>query len=1140
VNVSVKDTTAYFSSTTVTINAGLTSGTALLNGHNAGTTLVYATDGSATGFNGDTAVLAVQATVRLTTTSYSVNATDQFNTQVLLSDPSPAGGTFVSFSYGTVGKANVSPDPSFIPAGQLSANIVVTGVAAGSTTITPSATGVNGTLSTVTVNSANLTQAYTTYRLGAGQYETSPSVYTTGNVTNPLAVTMNSTDTSKVWTTPSVVTIPANNNRVYYQLNGKAPTTGGPINVTPSAAGWTATNTMAVTVTTPKVGISGGGNYNTTSGSLGVWVYAEDSVSIPHYRQSALVVSLASTDTTVIKVSSPTVTIPAGQSYYYSALASPGGAVGSARIIATASGHSPDTSSVYTVIGPVITISTYSPQLGVGQYDQNYYVQVPSPVQSVPLVVTIHNSDSTIVGMPSTVTIPVGYQNVSFQARGKALGQITWGATAASYTASGTDTVRVSPPRVTLYVYSPTQNNFGPPQGFYAYSADSSRTSHYRTAPLIITYSSTNSSVFTVTGSDTIQSNQNYTSHGLVTPTGVGSAQLIVSALGHLPDTVSITVQTPKLNFNFNTATLGRRQYEPNYYVSTPNTRTSNLTITVTHARPLVDSLTSNSLVIPNGTNSLGFTIAGQTIGADTLIASAPGYLPATAWVVVTTPKLSIYYYSNLPTSATTTTPPSTLQVFAADSTGNNHYALDSIIVKATSSNVAVAQPTASGFKILAGTQYSQPQVAYTGPGTATITYSDSLGTGYLPVTTNAVTVTGPSLTMGNYNPMLGMRQNGGSSSAYVQIPNAIGSPLTVNLVSTDPTVATVPATVVIPTGQTTVWFQVNAQDVGGTIQVQATATGYGGANFSQQVTQPKFFISTYASVNTTSPRQTITIQAQDANGSWHYTNENVQVTLSSSLTAVGTTDSTVVTILAGQYYTNAAKFIPGAVGTTTLSATDARVAAYKYGAATQNVAVNTPSLTNGWTNTALGIGQYFDATANTPDSQTANLTVNLSHFSGASTSPSLATVLNGTYYTGAIRIVGASVGIDTITATAIGHNATKGQVTVNLGHTDPISSWPSSLNLTGTDSVFVTLYARDASSGNTHPVLAATTINISGNSKVVFYTTPGTPITSVTIPANQSYVQFWVKGISTGTDNAILFTNANYATQSLSLTVNP
>jgi hypothetical protein len=306
------------------------------------------------------------------------------------------------------------------------------------------------------------------------------------------------------------------------------------------------------------------------------------------------------------------------------------------------------------------------------------------------------------------------------------------------------------------------------------------------------------------------------------------------------------------------------------------------------------------------------------------------------------------------------------------------------------------------------------------------------------------------------------------------------------------------------------------------------------------QVTQPKFLIATASTVNTTSPRQTITVYAADANGTSHYTNENVVVTLASSSTTVGTTDSSVVTIIAGTYYTQAAKFIPGSVGTTQLTASDARLNSYKYSSGTQNVAVTLPALSNNWNGATLGIGQYQAVNAYTPDYVASNLTVNLAHSAAASSSPASTTVLSGNNASPGIILVGVSAGIDTLSASATGYSSTAGQVTVTQGHSDPIVNFPSSLSLAGTDSVYVTLYSRATSSGTQHPVVSSTTFNISGNSHVMFYTTPGSPITSVTIPAGNSYVQFWVKGTSTGTDSAITFTSANYATQSLSLTVSP
>ena len=93
-----------------------------------------------------------------------------------------------------------------------------------------------------------------------------------------------------------------------------------------------------------------------------------------------------------------------------------------------------------------------------------------------------------------------------------------------------------------------------------------------------------------------------------------------------------------------------------------------------------------------------------------------------------------------------------------------------------------------------------------------------------------------------------------------------------------------------------------------------STLTGPGGATIQSQVTAPIFQIASSSNIFTTSSPQLITVYAEDANGYPHLTNENVVVTLASSSGVVGTTDSTVVTIVAGTYYTQAARFIPGAV----------------------------------------------------------------------------------------------------------------------------------------------------------------------------------------------------------------------------------
>jgi hypothetical protein len=325
-----------------------------LNGRNAGTTLIYATDGGGTGYAPDTAVVQVQANIHFNTSSWSLNAGDQVSAQVQLSDPSPAGGTYVTYTYGTAGKAQVSPDPAFIPAGQLSANVIITALGStnGNTTITPVATGVNGAASTLYVSAPVLTiSAGATARLGVGQFENGWYVYTpqTSNLSIPLTFT--STNTSVATVSPATGAIPAASYYQYFQVNGVSQ---GTAMIIVSAAGWTP-DTLLMTISTPHVGICCGPTLNTTSPQQTLTIYAEDSTTTSHYRTSALATTITSSDTTVIRIVDKTPTIAAGQYYANGIRYQPGGAGGTAYVKVTAGGHTAD-SMLVTVVGPKLQL----------------------------------------------------------------------------------------------------------------------------------------------------------------------------------------------------------------------------------------------------------------------------------------------------------------------------------------------------------------------------------------------------------------------------------------------------------------------------------------------------------------------------------------------------------------------------------------------------------------------------------------------------------------------------------------------------------------------------------------------------------------------------------------------------------------
>ncbi|MDB4914921.1 MAG: hypothetical protein JWM95_2565, partial [Gemmatimonadetes bacterium] len=322
--------------------------------------------------------------------------------------------------------------------------------------------------------------------------------------------------------------------------------------------------------------------------------------------------------------------------------------------------------------------------------------------------------------------------------------------------------------------------------------------------------------------------------------------------------------------------------------------------------------------------------------------------------------------------------------------------------------------------------------------------------------------------------------------------------------------------------------------DTIGTVQIQATATGYTATSVNMQVTQPKFTLNVNPTLYTTSAPGYITVYATDANGNVHPVNADLTVTLLSSAPSVAGIDSTSVTIVANNYYSTAARWVPGTVGTAQLSASDDRAIRYPYGLATANVAVQVPPASLGIFNESLGLGQYIDTYVSIPNTPASAVTVPLGHAATpTTTTPASVVIPNTTSYV-YFRLSGTTTGLDTITASPPNHVPAVGTVNVAPGIISPLNGWPSALAVG--DSALITLYTRSPNGGAIRPVLAATTFALGSNANIVFVS-GGSTITSAVVPADAYYVQFYVKGVTAGSGNTTI-TNANYVTYTNSLSV--
>jgi hypothetical protein len=362
---------------------------------------------------------------------------------------------------------------------------------------------------------------------------------------------------------------------------------------------------------------------------------------------------------------------------------------------------------------------------------------------------------------------------------------------------------------------------------------------------------------------------------------------------------------------------------------------------------------------------------------------------------------------------------------------------------------------------------------------------------------------------------------------------------------STDTRVATVQDSVIIPVGSNYAYFRMTAQDTVGTIQIQATATGYAPVNTTLRVTEPKFVVSTAGTVTTTTPPQRLTIYATDDAGTAHPVVENVTITLSSSAPGVANTDSTTVTMRQGEYYTHAAHVRYFSPGQATITASDSRTASYRYNPGSVTVTVNTPPVHLGFSTMTLGVGQtetnglsYVSVDNTAQDT----ITVTLTHVGSAETStPTTVKILPGTNYA-YFRTVANAIGRDTVIASAPGHRPDTGFVDVGTG-TLTISNWSSSVANNSTRSL--TLRTLDQAGGE-HSVNASTTFTLTpSNSSIAFYATSSstTPITSITVPADASSVTFYMKATNaTGSNvgSGVTISGTNYTTYTNTVTVTP
>lgn len=751
---------------------------------------------------------------------------------------------------------------------------------------------------------------------------------------------------------------------------------------------------------------------------------------------------------------------------------------GSTNIIASAAGFQSGT-AVVNVTTPSITVTLNSPGVGL-THTIGGSVALSGPVAS-PTTVTLTSAPAgSVTFNPPSITIQPGSFSGTFSVTGAVLGNANITAASTGYV-SGTTSVLV----VNLGGIIVANNVIVAPGQSTPLSVTLSSPAPVDGATVKLV--SGDPTIFTVTSSVFIAA-------GATTPatpaqvTGIlfGSASVTASAGGYSGDSETVTVGEA-LSFSSQAVTVGAGEtLNVSINLSAP-APPAGLSITLSSSNPGVATVPSR-ITLNSGDTSAKVGVQGIASGTSTITASAsaPNVAPATLSVTVSVlgsislPSVTLGVGQTLPFPVTLTTQaPSggvTVTLSSSDSTV--------VGLSTTTVNIAAGQTQPA----------TQPTVTGNGLGQATITASaPSFGVTIQGVPVNdALSFNPPSATISGV----------GSTTLNLNLAGPLSNALTVNLSANPPNIVSLPPSVQIAAGVTTVPVSVTGVG-GGVATITATSgnqTNVTGATAS--VTVQSAGAISLGSIPTVAPGQSATVTVTLSTPA----PSTLTVTLVSSNPSVATIPSS-VTIAAGQ----------------TSPSPQPTVTGVNFGNATINASA--PGYSAGATNVTVGGALSFTQTTSTitgPASENLILTLSapapavMSVSLGASPSGIVSVPGSVTIQQGAnsvtVPVTGVSLGSTTITASSSAPNVTNGTsaVTVQSGGTIALSPGVS-LNLGQSAPFQVTLPVAPA-----NPV----TVNLSSSDTSKVTISPAT----VTIPAGQTQPATapQVTGVNLGTANIL------------------
>jgi hypothetical protein len=648
--------------------------------------------------------------------------------------------------------------------------------------------------------------------------------------------------------------------------------------------------------------------------------------------------------------------------------------------------------------------------------------------------------------------------------------------------------------------------------------------------------------VFTVTSSDTnvisidprwrqfTVDRRSDNRHGLpIKAVSVGTARVTASSPGLVPAVFDYTVsELPRLILTPSDTVMGAGQTTATdppgqsgnvQWRLAVSAQVANADVTITHSNPLVGRTPASFTVTPL-MQYYGFDVDALTAGVDTIIASAPGFSPDTAVLLVTTPHFSLL--DSLPVTCVGCNEGALMS--AADSLFHPHLATAKVTVLVTADDSSVVVPAKS--QILAHGFLNGVLMTVLDTGRATLHLRDSAGgIAGRDFVIHSILSTHSRAYADDHNEMAanGIGQTFETPSGFL-LDYRTPTPLPVTYWSTNPAVLPVSGTMTIGVNGNSATVPLPAGLTAGSARIVYSARGFPPDTSDQIVIgTPRLQMVRFPAVVRAGMPDTVIVGLTDQRGRTRRSQTAVTATLSvldGGLTpveftiAAGATQSAKIPVI---FTRGGSLQLVASGGTATV--------AYAPDTAQVISRADPVALIISSTVVTVGIGQLLDV----PLVRSGGVASNPLPVSAATQTARAELIGTVSFPAGVesqiVHLVGRAAGVDTLTVSANGLAADSLRVAVTEGRIR-FSGLPTSLKA-GTD-YNVTLVATDSAGGERH-VQAATEFSVALSDGMSLTDKDGAPVTRITIGAGESTSATLTLHAQVSGDAAVLVSRLDY-----------